>query len=92
MTERSTRKGIDNDSDRPETASERIIHRHIENEHDEITEADIRNVRVESSKAAAEILNKSTDLAASNESLDQELDDMDREKSTRESSPWDVID
>ncbi|MDB5232154.1 MAG: hypothetical protein JWN76_2959 [Chitinophagaceae bacterium] len=85
------------DSDREETESEKIIHRHIDNEHDEITEEDINNVKIESSEAAADSRNEEHDsLSTTNEKLDNELDELDRQAKKNhqkgQSTPWDVVD
>lgn len=95
------RKRVSNDNEstgqpeRFESDSDKIIHRHLENEHDEITEEDIRNVRIGmtppgstsvSNNPNEEIEKRVTEIS------EETTDSKDAEKPSDEPiTPWDTI-
>lgn len=79
-----------------ESDSQKIVRRHLENEDDEITDADIRNVRivgeddVQTPVAAAEAEIKNKEGLKDEDGAEDEDDDL-PDPNEKPVTPWDVI-
>ena len=84
-----------NDEQRPErfeSDTEKIIHRHLQNKDDVITEEDIRNVRVGLTPTSAEREREEEDVT---ETIDEEVntpeDGQDPDQTDDPVTPWDTV-
>jgi lipase chaperone LimK len=83
--------------ERFESDTQKIIHRHLENEEDEITDEDIRNVRVGMVPPESEVLTPER----ADEEFEQISDDINEENGRNEmvdgkkphepETPWDIL-
>jgi hypothetical protein len=71
-----------------ESDTQRIIHRHLENEHDIITEEDIRNVRIGATPAVPD--GPTEELIREYEDKTEEADG-ENVPENQKTTPWDVI-
>ena len=75
-----------------ESDTQKVIHRHLENKNDIITEEDIRNVRIGMSapldKPTKEAIEEREDKKADRKAIDED----EPIPGTQKATPWDVID
>jgi hypothetical protein len=75
-----------------ESDTQKVIHRHLENKNDVITEEDIRNVRIGMSapldKPTREAIEEREDKKADRKAVDED----ETFPGTQKATPWDVID
>lgn len=73
-----------------ESDTQKIIHRHLSDPNDEITEQDIASVRIGMTPPESEIVTEETARETAEKLNDENADDVPAEDD-RKTSPWDIM-
>lgn len=79
-------RDLDGPSKRIDTDTSKIVHRHLADEEDQITDDDLRNVRISTDLPPEELTTTGAEVASLNKKEEEER------PFDRPATPWDVVD